>query len=153
MDSVNGQAVWSVSLGLTLESGPEVAVEGMWLVREVGEGVNPTLAIIVTRKRKEGVETVGFHLDAFTGEVSGEVDEHTRMPLGKVLFTGKPETAFLTPFENCGTQNKVLAVVDSSHMVSCLDRVMLTFRHTSSLRATRLRETLLPCPRGYSSPP
>jgi len=49
LDSSNGEIVWSKSLGLTRHSGPELDVQGMWIVREVGEGVNPTLAIIATR--------------------------------------------------------------------------------------------------------
>lgn len=35
------------------------------------------------------------------------------MPAGKELFSGRPETAFILPFENCGTRNKVVGVVDS----------------------------------------
>jgi outer membrane protein assembly factor BamB len=49
LDSSNGEIVWSTSLGLTRHSGPELDVQGMWIVREVGDGVNPTLAIIASR--------------------------------------------------------------------------------------------------------
>ena len=38
-------------------------------------------------------------------------------PPSKELFEGKVETAFLLPFENCGTKNRVLAVVDSDFTV------------------------------------
>lgn len=67
--------------------------------------------------RSQVTQTVGFHIDGFTGNVSGEVDAHTGLPLGKVIFEGRHEAAFLTAHENCGTGNRVLAVADSSKQV------------------------------------
>jgi len=62
------------------------------------------------------MSTVGYHIDAFTGEVAGaqqgEVKRH-----GKVLFEGKAESVFLTPFTNCGTNNRVLAIMDGVEKV------------------------------------
>ena len=40
--------------------------------------------------------------------------------MGKTLFSGETSVAFLTPFENCGTKNEVLAVVDAAQTVSPL---------------------------------
>lgn len=57
-------------------------------------------------------QTVAFHVDAFTGIVSGD-KTNTGLPAGKELFSGRPETSFVLPFENCGTRNKVVAVVDA----------------------------------------
>jgi len=37
--------------------------------------------------------------------------------LGKELFSGRAETVFLTPFTNCGTENRVLAIVDEEEKV------------------------------------
>jgi len=56
MDSSNGQNVWTRNLGLTGVNGTELDVKSMWLVREVGEGVNPTLAVIASRTR-DGVSS------------------------------------------------------------------------------------------------
>jgi hypothetical protein len=56
---------------------------------------------------------VAFHVDAFTGAVSGD-KTHTGLPAGKELFEGRPTTSFLLPFENCGSKNRVVGVVDSS---------------------------------------
>jgi hypothetical protein len=36
------------------------------------------------------------------------------LPAGKELFEGRPDTSFLLPFENCGSRNRVVGVVDSS---------------------------------------
>ena len=49
IDSSNGATIWSTNLGRFTDSGSNVQIEDMWVVREVGEGVNPTLAVIATR--------------------------------------------------------------------------------------------------------
>ena len=64
--------------------------------------------------------TVGFHINAITGDVSGEKDGMSSVPAGKEIFQGQPETTFLTPFENCGTKSRVLAVVDSTPQVGAI---------------------------------
>ena len=114
LDSSNGNVIWSRNLGLTGFEKPELESKGLWIVREVGEGVNPTLAVIAERTHDDSVETVGFHLDAFTGKFSGEAHEVTGLPLGKTIFEGKSKTIFPTPYLNCGTNNRVLAVVDNA---------------------------------------
>ena len=70
---------------------------------------------------------MGFHVDAYTGDVSGEKDELSGLPLGKHLFSGMPKTAFLLPFENCGTKNRVLAVVDQHVTVRTAASLNLIF--------------------------
>lgn len=138
LDSSNGEIVWSRSLGLTSHHGSELDVKGMWIVREEGEGVNPTLAVIASRMVEgvskvvicscvmlilQEVSTVGYHIDAFTGEVDGKQEGEVKR-LGKVLFEGKAESVFLTPFTHCGTNNRVLAIMDGVEKVhifpSCL---------------------------------
>ncbi|KAK4687456.1 ER membrane protein complex subunit 1, partial [Tremellales sp. Uapishka_1] len=114
MDSANGGIVWSRNLGRFDESGSDLTVSDLWVVRERGEWGNPTLAVIAVKTRKEALTTIAYHIDAYTGEVSGEEDPLTGLPVGKELFDGRPGTAFLLPFENCGTKIRVLAIVDSS---------------------------------------
>ena len=135
LDSSNGAVVWSRNLGVTSAHGPELHVEGMWVVREVGEGVNPTLAVIATRTREgvsgmidrgasadaKAVETVAFHVDAFTGRVSTKDDREVHVSaLGKVLFPGRSESVFYTPYTNCGSKNRILGVMDSEQQVGNL---------------------------------
>jgi len=60
---------------------------------------------------------MAFHIDAFTGTVVGGTDA-TGLPLGTEVFAGEMKTAFLLPFENCSTKNRVLAVVDGTDKVS-----------------------------------
>ena len=60
----------------------------------------------------QNITTVAYHVNAFTGEPRGDVDPTTGIPVAKELFKGEAEAAFLIPFENCGTDIKVLAVVD-----------------------------------------
>jgi len=62
LDSSTGEIIWTRSLGLTSHLGSELDVQGMWVVREVGEGVNPTLAIIASRT-VEGVSARRFVSD------------------------------------------------------------------------------------------
>ena len=59
---------------------------------------------------------MGYHVDAFTGEIDGKQDGEVKR-LGKELFEGRAETVFLTPFTNCGTNNRVLAVMDGVEKV------------------------------------
>lgn len=68
------------------------------------------------KAEEQETNTIGFHIDAFTGVVVGGEGKHVR-ELGKELFEGRPRTVFLTPFTNCGTENRVLAVVDEEEKV------------------------------------
>lgn len=125
MDSANGNIVWSRNLGLMSSDGPELHVEGMWTVRDHSKG-GPVLAVLATRNRGvsrvsteliQTPETVAYHINALTG-YAGEVDSTTGLPLGKTLFEGSIQTAFLLPYENCSTKNRVLGVVDQTSKVS-----------------------------------
>ncbi|WRT65199.1 uncharacterized protein IL334_002142 [Kwoniella shivajii] len=117
LDSSNGAAIWSRNLGLTSAGGSEIDIQDMWNVRDGEGGREPMLAILATKvsKDKETLTTVAYHLNAYTGLIAGEVDPVNHLPLGKTLFEGKPQNAFLLPFENCGTKASVLAVIDSSN--------------------------------------
>ncbi|ORX33525.1 hypothetical protein BD324DRAFT_668589 [Kockovaella imperatae] len=118
LDSSNGYVLWTTNLGTFSSEGSNLHVEDMWVVREVGEGVNPTLAVIATREAAVSYrDVVGYHIDAFTGHVSGDEDDLTHVPKGKTLFQGHLKAAFITRHEHCGTNNKVIAVVDSSDTV------------------------------------
>lgn len=92
------------------ESGSEVKVDGMWIVRQNEGGV--LLAVLTTKTVGKRVRTVTYHVDAYTGRVSGDVNARTGLPEGTTLFEGTSKEAFLTPFENCGSKSKVLGVVD-----------------------------------------
>lgn len=93
------------------EKGSDVKVDGMWIVRQNEGGV--LLGVLASKTvDKGGVRTVAYHVDAYTGEVSGNVDTGTGLPEGTTLFEGKLREAFLTPFDNCGSKSKVLGVVD-----------------------------------------
>jgi hypothetical protein len=50
--------------------------------------------------------------------VKGDRHAQTGLPTGKEVFEGESESAFLVPFENCGTKIKVLAVVSEDKKVS-----------------------------------
>jgi hypothetical protein len=50
--------------------------------------------------------------------VSGDRDTVTGLPSGKTISSGHPDTAFPIPFENCGTNVRVLAVVDQSQQLN-----------------------------------
>lgn len=126
LDSANGNIVWTRNLGLFGETA-QLEVIDMWVVRELGELGNPTLAVLATRDGKVRmtvcsmieaianwhVQTVGFHIDGLTGKVSGDKTD-LGLPAGKEVFEGKVESAFALPFENCGTRNKVIGIVDTS---------------------------------------
>ena len=63
------------------------------------------------------IVTVGYHINALTGEVSGERDAVTGLRSGTEVSLGTPATAFLLPFDNCDMKIRVLAVVDPSSVV------------------------------------
>ena len=126
LDSSNGNTLWTRNLGLFGEQGSDLFLKDMWLVREVGDGVNPTLAVLAVRTGMQPSSTVAFHFDGFTGEVKGDTSAEIGLPDGKTLFDGEHVTAFLTPFENCGTRNKVLAVVSPRDEVSSAIEVRST---------------------------
>ncbi|WWC67488.1 uncharacterized protein I206_101396 [Kwoniella pini CBS 10737] len=115
LDSSSGATLWSRNLGLTSSSGSEIKIEDIWNVRDGEGGREPMLAILATKTVGDAVTTVAYHLDAFTGLISGEVDPVNHLPLGKNLFEGKYQNAFPLPFENCGTKATVLAVIDSTN--------------------------------------
>ncbi|KIS00199.1 endoplasmic reticulum protein [Cryptococcus deuterogattii 2001/935-1] len=110
IDSSNGATVWTRNLGLMTEKGSEVKANGMWIVRQHEGGV--LLAVLATKTVGKRVRTVTYHVDAYTGRVSGDVNPRTGLPEGTTLFEGTSREAFLTPFENCGSKSKVLGVVD-----------------------------------------
>ncbi|WVO22847.1 uncharacterized protein IAS62_004190 [Cryptococcus decagattii] len=110
IDSSNGATVWTRNLGLMTENGSEVKVDGMWIVRQNEGGV--LLAVLATKTVGKRVRTVIYHVDAYTGGVSGDVNARTGLPEGTTLFEGTSREAFLTPFENCDSKSKVLGVVD-----------------------------------------
>ena len=56
MDSANGNIIWSRNLGLTVQANPELAIHGMWLVRELGETGSPMLAVLAARTKNEVFE-------------------------------------------------------------------------------------------------
>ncbi|WVW78933.1 hypothetical protein I302_100896 [Kwoniella bestiolae CBS 10118] len=114
LDSSTGKVVWSRNVGLTNEKGSEIQIENMWNVRDGEGGREPMLTILATKTVGETITTVAYHLKAYTGVITGEVDPVNHLPLGKILFEGKPQNAFLLPFENCGSKAGVLAVIDPS---------------------------------------
>ncbi|WWC87349.1 uncharacterized protein L201_002238 [Kwoniella dendrophila CBS 6074] len=114
IDSSTGATVWSRNLGLTSEKGSELEIVEMFNVRDGEGGREPMLTILATKSVDDSVTTVAYYLNAYTGIISGEVDPNNHLPLGKTLFKGKSQNAFLLPFENCHSKAKVLAVIDSS---------------------------------------
>lgn len=129
MDSAQGNTIWSRNLGVTTHNTTELEIKGMWNVRNVDEGEGALLAVLATRSRgdvshlyairsPQVVTTVPFHIEALTGKVKGDINPTTGLPIGKELFEGGSESAFLVPFENCGTKIRVLAVVDQLKNVS-----------------------------------
>lgn len=114
LDSANGNIVWSRNLGFFSQTGPELEVTNVFATRELSETGNPQVAILAARTRDNQVATLGYHIDAFTGDVAGDKDPNFGIPLGKELFSGSPKTAFLTHYENCCTGNRVVAVVDAA---------------------------------------
>ncbi|WVF70429.1 hypothetical protein IAT40_005219 [Kwoniella sp. CBS 6097] len=117
LDSSTGATIWSRNLGLTSEKGAELDVQGLWTVRDGEGGREPMLAVLATKTVNDSSSTVAFHIDAYTGRVAGEVDSLHHLPLGKTLFTGRPQSSFILPFENCGTKAQVLAVIDSDEIL------------------------------------
>ncbi|ORY24884.1 putative endoplasmic reticulum protein [Naematelia encephala] len=114
LDSTNGNILWSKNLGLSNVNGNELSVEGVWVVRGLGDTGNPQFSVLAVRTKQSGQETtVAYTVDAYTGDVTGGTNE-LGLPAGKELFDGKSQTAFLLPFENCGSKNRVLAVLDSA---------------------------------------
>ncbi|WOO77878.1 ER membrane protein complex subunit 1 [Vanrija pseudolonga] len=113
LDSANGNVLWSRNLGLFTADGPEIEVHQVHFTRNLSEVGNPQVAVIAARTRDGNTATVGYHVDAFTGEVAGDVDEARGVPAGKEIFAGAPKQSFLTNYINCCTSNRVLAVIDS----------------------------------------
>ena len=64
MDNSIGATVWSTNLGLFAQTGSDLDIEGMWVVREVGEGVNPTLAVIARRTDEDVSSVCLSHADS-----------------------------------------------------------------------------------------
>lgn len=99
---------------------------------------------------------MGFRVDAFTGEIFGGKDEQTDLATGKELFSGRSEIAFLLPFENCGTKDRVLAVVDSTekqlHIFPSCKKVAAGIANISQDLSFTLTERSLSGPviRGYT---
>ncbi|KAK8846600.1 hypothetical protein IAR55_005686 [Kwoniella newhampshirensis] len=134
LDSANGGTVWSKNIGITTETGSEINVDKLWLVRDGEGGRAPLLAVLAVKTVGQNVSTVAYHINAYTGAVSGEVDGTTGLPIGKVLFSGPPKTAFLTPFENCGTQARVLAVINPEtkvHIFPFCKKILTKMAETS----------------------
>lgn len=115
LDSANGNIVWSRNLGFFNEHGAELSVYDTFATRALSESGNPQVGVVAVRKRGDEKEvTVGFQVDAFTGNVAGDKDEQFDVPVGRVLFTGAPRAAFLTKFIHCCTGNTIIGVVDST---------------------------------------
>lgn len=101
----------------------------MWNVRDGSSGVGgPVVSILGERLVTGGLETVVLNIDAYSGKVDGEESRAAGQPLGKTVFSGSHETAFLLPFENCSSKNKVLAIVDRDLQVRLLYTLELTFQ-------------------------
>jgi len=115
--------MWSKALGFFSQDGPELEVKHAFVTRNNTEAGNPQLAVVAARTRGKTTTTLGYHVDALTGAVAGDVYENfPAIPLGKELFAGAPKTAFLTPFINCCTKNRVLAVVDDEDKLQIFPR-------------------------------
>lgn len=112
LDSANGHIVWSRNLGFFSPQGPELDVYQTFATRNISDAGNPQIAVIAVRRRKDETMTMGYHVDAFTGEPAGKVHETFGVPEGKELFEEPPKKAFLTPYVNCCTKNLVVAVQD-----------------------------------------
>jgi hypothetical protein len=107
-----GRVMWNTALGFFSQNGPELEVTHVFTTRNITEHGNPQLAVLATRTRMQQTATMGFHIDALTGKVAGDVHEDFDVPLGKEVFSGAAKKAFLLPFVNCCTKNRVVAVVD-----------------------------------------
>lgn len=123
LDSASGNIVWSRNLGFFNEKGAELSVYGTFATRTLSESRNPQIAVVAVRKRGEDNEaTVGFHVDAFTGDVAGEKDAEFDIPAGRALFGGAPRAAFLTKYVHCCTGNTIVGVVDGSDTLHLLPK-------------------------------
>jgi outer membrane protein assembly factor BamB len=69
LDSSNGNIVWSRNLGLFRESGPDLQIEGMWLVRNHGDG-GPVLTVLATRTSEVGAIVIAADTGTRDGSVS-----------------------------------------------------------------------------------
>lgn len=117
LDSANGATLWTRNLGFFTDKGPELDVLWVGQTRNVSEVGNPQIAVVATRTKNEYSLTLGYHIDAFTGDVAGDVNEFN-IPSGKFLCVGRAKSVFVTPFINCCTRNRVLGVVDTDDVLS-----------------------------------
>lgn len=119
----------------------------MWNVRAVAEAGDPVITVVAVRDRRnvsklehfvnglpkpstqtylawQSIETVAYHVDAFTGKIMRESsDDKPLMPGmgGKVLFEGRPLYAFPLPIEHCKSHIRAVAVIDKSEQVSAAE--------------------------------
>ncbi|BEI80692.1 hypothetical protein CcaverHIS002_0112210 [Cutaneotrichosporon cavernicola] len=112
LDSANGGILWSRNLGFFDQNGPELQVYGTWATRGLGERGNPQIGVVAVRTREDKQVTLGYTVDAFTGDVAGDKEGGYDVPVGRELFTGPPHSAFLTKFIHCCTGNTIVGVVD-----------------------------------------
>ncbi|KAJ9103363.1 hypothetical protein QFC19_004462 [Naganishia cerealis] len=120
IDSAHGNIVWSTLLALSMSRVGELEYVGMWNARALAEAGDPVITVVAVRSRRNAIETVAYHVDAFTGRIVQNAS--AGMPLmpgmgGKVLFTGRPLHAFPLPIEHCKTHIRAVAVIDSSEQV------------------------------------
>ncbi|GMK57789.1 hypothetical protein CspeluHIS016_0406230 [Cutaneotrichosporon spelunceum] len=114
LDSANGGILWSRNLGFFDQTGPELAVYGTWTTRQLSERGNPQIGVVAVRTREGKQVTLGYTVDAFTGDVAGDKEGGYDVPVGRELFKGAPRTAFLTKYVHCCTGNTMVGVVDDS---------------------------------------
>lgn len=112
LDSANGGILWSRNLGFFNEKGSELAVYGTWETRALGDRGNPQVAVVAVRTRNGKEVTLGYTVDAFTGEVAGDKEGEYDVPVGRALFPNAPRAAFLTKYIHCCTGNTIVGVVD-----------------------------------------
>ncbi|KAJ9115119.1 hypothetical protein QFC22_005449 [Naganishia vaughanmartiniae] len=120
IDSAHGNIVWSTLLALSMSRVGELEHVGMWNVRDVAEVGSPVVTVVAVRNRRNSVETVAYHIDAFTGKIIRDAsDDKPLMPGmgGKVLFKGRPLYAFPLPIEHCKSHIRAVAVIDRSEQV------------------------------------
>lgn len=78
---------------------------------------------------------------------------NTGLPAGKELFSGRPASAFVLPFENCGTKNKVVGVVDANagfHIFPYCKKVAANVSDTEFAFTTLDQSTSGPVLKGYT---
>jgi hypothetical protein len=112
LDSASGGILWSRNLGFFDQKGSELEVYGSWATRTLGERGNPQVAVVAVRTRDGKQVTLGYTVDAFTGDVAGDKEGDFDVPVGKALFPGAPRAAFLTKYIHCCTGNTIVGVVD-----------------------------------------